>query len=686
MKRKLVVPVLIMFLFIPLQAEKKGRAELPERYKKWLEEEVIYIITKREKDVFLQLETDKGRDIFIEAFWKQRDPTPGTPQNEFKQEHYRRFSYATEFFGRGTPRPGWKTDQGRIYIILGPPNNIEEYENVMNVHPTQIWFYYGEPRYGFPTAFKVIFFKKEGFGEYVLYSPSIHGPHDLIADYIGSPRNVQEAYQALSQFEPNLAQETLSLIPGERILPGAVSLASNKLLSNIYSYPQKRVEDTYAEAILKYKDIVEVEYTANYISSDSLVRIIKDDSGFFLVHYSVEPKKLSVDFYDNKYNAHFKLDGRVSDLNGKTIYQYSKEIPLSFTGDQIKDIESKSFALQDMFPLVAGHFRFALLIKNTISKEFTSLEKDIIIPSDISALQISSLILGYKIEKIITPSKDIVPFRIGENQVLCQPREIFTQEDTLVVFFQVLGLNSAVRSQGQLKFTIFKEEEEFFSQTKKFSEFQTDENFIEELSLKNYLPGFYRIKVSVLDKDGNEVLFENEDFEITTGIDLPRPLVISRIMPASFMEEYTYILGIQQLNQGNIKEAISLLGEAYHKNPVQLKFALGYSQALFINGEYQKVKEVLMPFFSDQVNRGEVLYFLGKSCHALGQFTEAISYYKNYLSRFGTNLEILNLMGTCYYRLGNRKEALQIWQSSLEINPNQEEINKLVNSLKEKKE
>lgn len=186
-----------------------------------------------------------------------------------------------------------------------------------------------------------------------------------------------------------------------------------------------------------------------------------------------------------------------------------------------------------------------------------------------------------------------------------------------------------------------------------------------------------------MDKDGEELLFETEDFEITHRTDLPRPLVISKVMSFSRIEEYVYTSGIQLLNKGNFKDAAVLLEKAYHKNPKQLKFALGFSQILFMNGEYQRVKEILKPFLDKQDENGEVLYFMGKSCHSLRQFEDALSYYKSYLSRFGTNLEILNLMGTCFYQLGNKKEALQIWQRSLEINPDQEDIKKLVKSLQE---
>ena len=102
--------------------QKKPTAkDLPPQFRKWLTEEVVYIITPKERDVFLQLESDRERKIFIDAFWKQRDPDLSTEENEFKTEHYRRIAYANQWFGRDVPGAGWRTDMGRIYIILGEP-------------------------------------------------------------------------------------------------------------------------------------------------------------------------------------------------------------------------------------------------------------------------------------------------------------------------------------------------------------------------------------------------------------------------------------------------------------------------------------------------------------------------------------------------------------------------------------
>ncbi|MCX7973451.1 MAG: GWxTD domain-containing protein, partial [Candidatus Aminicenantes bacterium] len=170
-KRIAIIFFLATFLVIsfPLDSQKKGSvSSLPEKYKKWLEEEVVYIITPVERDVFLQLTTDRERDMFIEAFWKHRDPNPSTPENEFKTEHYRRISYANHFF-RESPKPGWRTDRGRMYIILGEPNDIQRFTGKSAIYPCEVWFYQGKTELGLPPAFHLVFFQQGGIGEYRLY-------------------------------------------------------------------------------------------------------------------------------------------------------------------------------------------------------------------------------------------------------------------------------------------------------------------------------------------------------------------------------------------------------------------------------------------------------------------------------------------------------------------------------------
>jgi len=105
--------------------EKRFKIEVSGSYKKWLDEDVRWIITDEERAAFKQLSNDEERDQFIEAFWQRRDPTPDTVENEYKEEHYARIAYANEHFAAGIP--GWKTDRGRIYIMYGKPDEIESH-------------------------------------------------------------------------------------------------------------------------------------------------------------------------------------------------------------------------------------------------------------------------------------------------------------------------------------------------------------------------------------------------------------------------------------------------------------------------------------------------------------------------------------------------------------------------------
>src|SRR4051794_14953347 len=103
--------------------EEKLRKELETPYRKWMNEDVAYIISDEERAAFKRLQTDEEREQFIEQFWLRRDPTPDSIENEFKEEHYRRIAYTNENFASGIP--GWKTDRGRIYITYGPPDEKE---------------------------------------------------------------------------------------------------------------------------------------------------------------------------------------------------------------------------------------------------------------------------------------------------------------------------------------------------------------------------------------------------------------------------------------------------------------------------------------------------------------------------------------------------------------------------------
>lgn len=682
--RKIFAVVFSVFVSgLAMAGQVTKSSSLPDKYRIWLNEEVVYIITAAERDVFLQLDSDKSREFFIEAFWKQRDPVPETPRNEFREEHYRRLQEANKTFGRGSPLPGWKTDRGKVYIILGPPKNIEQFDSVNNVNPVEIWFFQQEAASRLPPAFNVIFFKRNGIGDYVLYSPAADGPRSLIATAMGDLRD-DRAYQELRALAPNLASQVLSLIPGENQPAGIPSLRSETLLANIFDSPRKNIKDSYAQALLRYKEVIDVEYSANYIDIDAFVFVSRSGGGPFLVHYSISPGHVSLFSSGGRNTAAFELNGRVTDQQGRTVYQFEKSFPVEFGDDDLQTIRATSLELQDFFPCVPGRFRFDLLLRNTVSKEFGSFEAELEIPEAQAGPVMGNVFLGYSAETVSSGTSEAVPFRIEGRQLLGDPRKRFVPSDTMMIIFQAFELPDEWKKNGKIRYVFLKDGQPASTQIRTLAETGSGETFFLDQPLAEFKPGYYDLEIVLLDEAGKERARRTGAFEVGTGRSLPRPRIMSKVMISGYQEEWDFAQGLQYLSLGKPAEAGRFLARAFEKNPQSERFAVGYGQTLFLSGQYGKAKSVLLPLAGNENALPEVLSGLGRACHALGEYREAISYYRNYLNRAGMNIEILNFIGTCHFQLGEKTEALAAWRQSLKLNPRQDQLKALVDSLEKK--
>jgi GWxTD domain-containing protein len=681
----LISLLVCLVMFLPAQ-KKKSPKDLPPQYRKWLQEEVVYIITAKERDVFLQLESDREREIFIDAFWKARNPNPTSAENAFKKEHYRRIQYANQWFGKDSPGPGWRTDMGRIYIILGEPKQIEKFENLPEVFPMIVWFFDGMAEFGLPNAFSVVYFKREGTGEYILYSPIRYGPQYLLIHYKGDQANYVDAYNQLFAVEPSLADLSLSLVQGETRYSLTPSLSSEVLLNQkIPAAPYEKVKDAYAEKLLKYKGVIEVDYTANWIDNESLIKVFQDPKGNAFVHFSVElaPEQLTFEEIQGRYRTTFEINGSVTDPQGQMIYQFSRNVPIEMVDEQFAKIKSKLFSYQDMFPLIPGRYKFNLLLKNIVSKQFTSVEADLFIPEP-TQLSMSAPVLANKINRESKFKGMNKPFLLGNVQLVPSPRNDFQRGETLYLFFQLHGLPANIRDGGVLEYTILKETEKIQSLTKGLKEYPSQTNFFEEFSLANYSPANYKIKVALLGPARQEIVAAEIPFYITPRISLPRPWILSTPQPTSDDPSFPNILGNQYFNKQDLAKAKALIEIAYRTKPSYPPFALDFCRVLYQMKDYKGVIETATPFLEGET-RYEFLQIAGQSLQAMGQLAEAAALYKDYLSHFGTNIFILNAVGECYYQLGNAAEALFALEKSLELNPNQEKIKALVKTLKEKK-
>jgi GWxTD domain-containing protein len=688
MKNK-IVWMLILVTFGVLPSLALAQAPLSPKHKTWIEEEVPYIITTKERDVFYKLETDRDRDLLIEEFWKQRDPTPGTPRNEFREEHYRRIEFANKTFGRGTPFKGWRTERGRIYIILGPPRDVQKLLS-SDAYPMEIWFYQGNPAFGQAPFFRLLFYQKGGGGDYALYNPSANSPKDLV----GNPRTVKNtgiypkdwdewdigAYLVLKDLvSPEAANASVSLIPSSS---GFLDrLPSSILLAEVQKYPQKKVNDAYAYDFLEHKATVEVSYSVHFMGNRSAVSVLQDPAGLFFLNYVIVPDNLSMDAYQDKYFADLRTTLRLSDAGGKTLFQQEKIIPIELRMEELKAVEKNSFQFYDAVPLIPGQYTFNLLLENTVTKEFTSIEKTVSIPEG-DPLWMSPPVLARKVVKDSPSGGASRAYQVGTLQIYPCLNSTFQAKDRLFLFFQIHGLNAELKDNGVLGYSFIKDNQTLQSLRKNVRDYAGGRDFLEEFPTDKFAAGTYAVKAALFDKVGREVLSQKADFIISDKA-IPGTWVVAQTNPPVDDPYYAFVLGSQYLNKGDINKAQLELFKAHSKKPDSLEYALSYARILLRLNDPAVARDVLLPFAQKETPNFDIYDCLGNAFQDLSEFKDAIPWYQKALSFKGNVIEILNSLGVCYFKIGDKEQALRAWQKSLEINPKQENIKKMIEKLKE---
>jgi GWxTD domain-containing protein len=551
--------ILVIVPFVCSAVPTAGQAaDLPGNYKTWLEEEVVYIISPLEKEAFLKLPTNGERDLFIEEFWKQRDPTPGTPRNEYREEHRRRIDYVNKRFGWEARIKGWRTDRGRIYIILGPPFDLQKFQSP-DILPTEIWYYLGAIRFGQPTFFRLLFFEEYGAGEHKLYNPVSDGAKSLVPfpdQAIKKSRREPTwrekareeaalppewtaadalAHRILNEFvSGELADTSLSLFPGFND-PGQ-ALRSSAFLDEIKSYPWKRINPGYISKFLARPGPVEVDYSVHPMENRARVSVFEDSSGEFLLNFAVSPEVFSFDFFQDRYLSGLQTIINVTDAGGKTVFEQEKFYPVEMQKPELKALVESSLELTGFFPLNPGNYTFSLLLENTFSKEFTSVEKKISVP-DGGRLQMSPLLVSRNVIKGSSEGARRA-YQVGPYQIYPSVDNTVLETDRLFLFFQIYGLSRDLAEEGSLELTLSSEGKVLDSSRQKVRDSENRRDFLKEFTLDKLAPGTYTVKAALLDKEDKEVVSERTEV-VVSAKPLPRSWILSRaeltIIPARSM-------------------------------------------------------------------------------------------------------------------------------------------------------
>ena len=410
---------LLLVASFPLSSTLSARTgnqakNLPPAYKHWFEAEVPYIITAVEQKNFLALTTDAERDSFIDSFWRVRNPAPGSAGNLYKEEHYRRLTYSNENFGDPRYEDGWRTDRGRMYIILGPPKQRAQHQESANVRPLEIWFYQAETP-ALPPYFYLLFYKRSAGEEYKLYSPINDGPVRLCST--GESRN--DPVMALSIIRKSLGAEVartaVSLLPGEHASLDSFdpTMESDTLLNKIDGLPDNPITIERLEANRMRERVTSSLFLGDNDTTLSY-ESFRDESGRITLSYL-----LSMKFADqrlvgtrkdgsNYYDLTLRTD--VTNATGKIAYTQEDQLTGNLTPPQAEVARKKRFGAEARLPLTPGNYTIVSTLTNNIDKIAVRQSSVVTVPALGRQGLLLSGLLAYRAPAAVPDPHNQLPF------------------------------------------------------------------------------------------------------------------------------------------------------------------------------------------------------------------------------------------------------------------------------------
>jgi GWxTD domain-containing protein len=457
------VALILSLLWMASACPAQKKEKLNNGYKQWLEEDVVYIITKEEKENFLKLATDDARDRFIAQFWEIRNPNPGSPTNEFKDEIYQRIAFANSRFSVGSAEEGWRTDRGHVYILLGPPQQKQVYRSAGNLYPLEIWFY-STGQVGLPNFFYLMFYDRDITGDYRFYSPYFDGPDKLTTgvEAINDPASAYKMIQ--DSVGPEVARITLSLIPGEPVDPsmGTKSLESDLLLSTLRGYNNLPAYRNEIARRYKMRENVTSRMLLSGRNMDVLTFPIRDSRGLTRLDYALHLRNASdmtlAKDADGRYSYSLGINVKVFGPDNKLVFSQEKHVADTMDKRRMEEIQDKSFGYEGLLPLPPGKYRIAFELIDYTKKTSYVTEREVTVPQPEQNGFVVPEILTFKsAEEIPDPvARDLTPFTMGGVRFhpLPESSPVLQQDAPLQIAYQIWARPSDPRSLSGQKLLV----------------------------------------------------------------------------------------------------------------------------------------------------------------------------------------------------------------------------------------
>jgi len=516
------------------QQQKELRQELKGPYKKWLDQDVRWIITDQERGAFLSLSNDEERDAFIEQFWRRRNPDPESPDNSYREEIYRRIAYANEHFAAG--KPGWMTDRGHMYIAWGPPDSIDAhpaggpYNRPMSegggqteTYPFEVWNYR----------------HLDGVGENIdieFVDTCMCGDYHMTIN-----RAEKDALLHVPGGGPTLDEEMGRSSKKDRFNGGLEQLGKGPMSSMEGSKEFDRLEQyakLEAAPTIKFKDLDEFMTSHKVLTGPffpfdvrtDFVRVT-DDTVLVPITLQIRNRDITYKTTDGVAKGVVNILGRVSTITGRIAQTFEDTVEVDEPSELLpKSLNSKSVYWKAL-PLRPGRYRLDVVIKDVNNPDHIgTYARSFIVPEyDDEKLAASSLILADKMQQV--PAKDIGTGQFVIGNTFIRPRVSatsaqpvsFNRDQSLDFWMQVYNLKinpKTKQNEATVHYQVINlgTHKTLFETTESANKLNPNSDQVtleKSMPLASLQPGNYEITISVNDGVSKQQLAQSAPFEVT---------------------------------------------------------------------------------------------------------------------------------------------------------------------------
>jgi GWxTD domain-containing protein len=510
------------------KSEAKLLKELDSSYRDWLEQDVVYIITPAERTAFLRLSTNEEREQFVEEFWNRRNPNPESPDNSFKEEHYRRIAYANDRFSSGFS--GWMTDRGRIYIMWGPPDQVttkpgggiyqrtpEEGGGTTQAYPFEDWRYH----------------HLEGVGDDIVLEfvdPTLSGEYHLTMDPCEKDA-LAKIPNAAPTYAENMGFSHYYDRNGVNNGGTTCGMSESMMPANFDEF--KRFE-MHAKVTggppVKFPDLMPLVSTRvlrNQLPFDYRVDFLRvtSDTDLVPITLQVPNRRLTFQSKDGVHSAVLEIYGRVTTLTGRVVQTFEDTLNRDFPDSLLRESLQGQSVYQKAVPLRPGLYRLDLVVKDVNSGNVGTVYTRLTVPRyEEEKLATSSLVLADRIERVSSKQIGLGQFVIGDAKVRPRMGQSFTSAESVQVYLQIYNLSvdqTTHHSSLKLEYAISRLDgpapKEVIHQresTGTSSHFGQQATIIRFFLLSRLEPGRYKFTVQVTDNLSKQTITPTSEFTV----------------------------------------------------------------------------------------------------------------------------------------------------------------------------